>query len=142
MNEISLCFVDSNIWLYALIKSRYPQKTEIAKTIIKTKKIIISSQIINEISVNLIRKADFGESRIRDLILSFYKNYVVTDIDDDILITASQLREKHSFSFWDSIVVASALSSYATTLYSEDMQDGIIIDNRLKIVNPLKKPDS
>jgi len=58
------------------------------------------------------------------------------------LITASQLREKHSFSFWDSIVVASALSSYATTLYSEGMQDGMVIDNRLKIVNPLKKSNS
>ncbi len=88
---------------YAFIKSQKQPKTEIAKTIIKTNEIIISSQIINEISINLLRKANFEEPKIRELILSFYRNYVVIDIDSVILLKASKLREKHNFSFWDSL---------------------------------------
>ena len=103
MPESNTRFVDSNIWLYAFIKSQKQPKTEIAKTIIKTNEIIISSQIINEISINLLRKANFEEPKIRELILSFYRNYVVIDIDSVILLKASKLREKHNFSFWDSL---------------------------------------
>jgi predicted nucleic acid-binding protein len=48
------------------------------------------------------------------------------------------LREKYSLSFWDSIIVASALHSNCTVLASEDMQDGLKIDNMI-IDNIFKK---
>lgn len=40
------------------------------------------------------------------------------------------------FSFWDSLIVASAILGEASILYSEDMQVGLIIENALQIVNP------
>ncbi len=40
--------------------------------------------------------------------------------------------------FYDSLIVATALESECTILYSEDMQDGLLIENQLKIVNPFK----
>lgn len=40
--------------------------------------------------------------------------------------------------FYDSLIVASALESECTILYSEDMQPGLVIENQLKIVNPFK----
>ena len=40
------------------------------------------------------------------------------------------------FSYWDSIVVASALDCEADYLISEDMQDGFELENKLKIINP------
>jgi len=41
--------------------------------------------------------------------------------------------------FLDSnILVASALQSKCDTLWSEDMQDGIVIDGRLRIANPFR----
>ena len=49
---------------------------------------------------------------------------------------ASQIRDAHSFSFWDSIVAASALDCDANYLISEDMQSGFLLEDRLKIVNP------
>lgn len=61
-DEASLCFVDSNIWLYAFISNpEEEQKLETAKKIIQTKNIAISTQVINEVSVNLIKKAKFSE---------------------------------------------------------------------------------
>ena len=45
----------------------------------------------------------------------------------EIIYHASELREKYSFSFWDSHIIASALASQCGVLASEDMQDGLKI---------------
>jgi predicted nucleic acid-binding protein len=44
---------------------------------------------------------------------------------------AFTLRGKYSLSFWDSIIIASALNSNCNILASEDMQDGLKIDNMI-----------
>ena len=46
--------------------------------------------------------------------------------------------EAINLSFWDGLIVASALFGNANILYSEDMQDGLMIDNQLTIINPFK----
>jgi predicted nucleic acid-binding protein len=56
-----------------------------------------------------------------------------------LLLRASILRERFAFSFWDSTIVASALHAEASVLYSEDMQDGLVVENRVRIINPFKK---
>jgi predicted nucleic acid-binding protein len=45
--EAKLCFIDTNVWLYAFIQSQDQDKTVIAKTTIESSEIIISSQVIN-----------------------------------------------------------------------------------------------
>jgi predicted nucleic acid-binding protein len=52
------------------------------------------------------------------------------------LLQASQLRDRHSFSYWDSLIVASALAEGATVVYSEDMHSGLTVENQLQIINP------
>ncbi|MBL8092418.1 MAG: PIN domain-containing protein, partial [Anaerolineales bacterium] len=88
--------------------------------------------------VNLIKKADFSEEQISQLIEGFYEKYPIVEFDESILLTASQLRQEYSFSFWDSMVVACALTANAEILYSEDMQSGLVVRGTLKIINPLK----
>lgn len=44
--------------------------------------------------------------------------------------------ERNNFSFWDSLIIAAALESHCTMLYTEDLQYGQVIDGRLTIVNP------
>ena len=60
------------------------------------------------------------------------------EIDYQIIVIASELRISYNLSFWDSLIVASALSCGADTLYSEDMQDGLIVSEQLTIINPFK----
>ena len=59
----------------------------------------------------------------------------------DLLVVknASSLRQQYSFSFWDSLIIASALEAGVTLLYSEDMQDGILVAGTLEIINPFKE---
>lgn len=95
-------------------------------------------QVINEICVNLIKKAGFEEEQISKLIEAFYEKYPIIEMDEEILLDASLLRQEHAFSFWDSMVVACALAANAKILYSEDMQDGLVIRETLAIRNPLR----
>ena len=49
---------------------------------------------------------------------------------------ALAIAEKYGYKIYDALIAASALGGRCTTLYSEDMQDGQVIDGRLKIRNP------
>ena len=69
---------------------------------------------------------------------NFTMDVLVIQLDRNIILRASELRTQYSFSFWDSLIVASALASEANILYSEDMQDGLIISNQLTLINPFR----
>ena len=118
------CFVDTNIWLYAFIEGEDHQKTTRAKELLEASRtIIVSTQVINEVCVNLLKKAQFAEQ-------------MVIELNKTLLLKASALREQYTFSFWDSTIVSSALHAGASVLYSEDMQAGLVVENRVRIINP------
>ena len=52
--------------------------------------------------------------------------------------TGLALAERYGLSTWDAMIAASALHAGCDTLWSEDMQDGIVLDDRLRIVNPFR----
>lgn len=132
---INNVFVDSNVWLYALLKGQSEHKQHIAQHIIQSKNIIISVQIINEVCYQLYRNKTFSEEELKKLITGFYKKYQVIGLEQEILVGAADLRKNHKFSFWDSLIVACALKANCSILYSEDMQHGFMI-NQLEIINP------
>ncbi|HEX8891614.1 MAG TPA: PIN domain-containing protein [Pyrinomonadaceae bacterium] len=140
-NDSKLCFIDTNVWLYAFIQAQDQDKTAIAKTIIQSSEVAVSAQVINEVCVNLIKKAHLDEASIRNLIESFYSKYRVAGLSKLSFIKASELREQYSFSYWDSLIVSSALAEEATTMYSEDMHSGLLVENRLRIINPFIQPN-
>lgn len=132
------CFIDTNVWLYAFIRSDEAAKHVAAKHLVKTARIAVSFQVINELCVNLLKKTDLKESDIAGIISSFYNRYEVVESSQALLERASDLRSTSNFSYWDSLIVAAALMSEAKILYSEDMHDGLVVDRTLKIVNPFK----
>jgi predicted nucleic acid-binding protein len=130
------CFVDTNIWLYAFIEGEDSHKQARAKTIIQDNEVILSTQVVNEVCVNLLKKTQLTEPDIQALIGSFYSHYTVVELDQGILTKASALREQYHFSYWDSLIVASALAARCALLYTEDMQHGLQVENRLILQNP------
>ncbi len=132
-------FIDSNIWLYALIDTQQNSTKHIkAKNCLGTRsEIIISTQVVNEVCVNLIKKTNKDTSYISNFIRDFTASYEVIGQYKDDLILASTLRQNYHFSYWDSLIVASAMKSGCQVLYSEDMQDGLVVFEKLKIQNPL-----
>lgn len=139
MNDIDgPCFVDTNIWLYALVDSGDSSKTFVARDLLlnPARPILTSTQVINEVCVNLIRKAGVGEGAVRELTAAFFSRYEVLLTTETLLLEASRLRERHSLSYWDSLIIAAALQGKATTLFSEDMQHGLVVDGTLTLSNP------
>jgi predicted nucleic acid-binding protein len=133
-----LCFLDSNIWLYILMTDprntpeEEMRKRQIAIELTDNENVVISTQVINEVCSILSRKAGFNENQIREAIQEFYNGCVVVNINYETLIRASNLRSRYNFSFWDGLIVSSALEAEVSILYSEDMQDGLVIDNPIR----------
>lgn len=138
MNEASSgYFLDTNLWLYAFLETETGNdKQQIARSLINSQEVVVSTQVINEVCVNLIKKALLDEEKINQLIQDFYSRCRVVEFNQQVLLNASKLRQSYSLSFWDSLIVASALEAEVNVLYSEDMQHKLIIFEQLQIVNP------
>lgn len=54
----------------------------------------------------------------------------------DIHENAVRISERYGFQIYDGIVIASALEAGCDILYSEDLQDGQVIDGSLTVKNP------
>ncbi|WOD38925.1 PIN domain-containing protein [Nodosilinea sp. E11] len=130
------CFVDSNIWLYAFNRRQDEAKHQVSKAIVADPGLLVSTQVINEVCKNLLQKASFSETQISKVVIAFYKRCQVTHLFKATLLQASALRVRYQLSFWDSLICAAALDAEATILYSEDMQNGLKIENRLTVTNP------
>ena len=128
-------FIDSNIFLYAF------SDKDISKQIISAKIVnqsyTISTQVINEVSNNMIKKLNFSNNEIEMFISSCYIQYDVIDFSKDIFIKASVIRDKYNISYYDSLILSSAINSKCNILYSEDMQHKQKIED-LTIVNPFE----
>jgi predicted nucleic acid-binding protein len=135
----SLYFFDSNIWLYRLLidpecnEAEEIRKHNLAAALTSRENILITRQIINKVCSVLSKKAKISEIKIRQIIQEFYDGCLVIQLDRNIILRASELRNHYSFSFWDSLIVASALATDANILDSEDMQDRLIISNQLTL---------
>lgn len=134
-------FVDSNIFLYAFTKSdknkdeQEGKKHSIASQII-LKDIIISTQVINEVSSNMVKKFKFSNSDIREFVESCYARYSIVNFTEEMFTLACEIREKYNISYYDSLIVSAGLRADATVLYSEDMQHNLVINDKLTIINP------
>ena len=126
-------FVDSNIFLYAFTEAKH----EIASKII-LEDINISTQVINEVSSNMIRKFKFSNSEVKEFVESCYGRYNIINFSKELFSLASEIRENYNISYYDSMIVSAGLKANTTILYSEDMQDNLVVYNSLTIINPFK----
>lgn len=133
-------FVDSNVWLYALVlrpgeDDRHQQARSLVDAPVQR---TISEQVVAEVCVNLLSKGKLSEDRLLPIVESFYRRCHVIAPHLGVHQRANLLRQHHQFSYWDSLIIAAALEGDCTTLYSEDMHHGLVVDARLTIVNPFK----
>jgi predicted nucleic acid-binding protein len=98
--------------------------------------LVISTQIITETCAVLKRKTKISDRDILELVEELEDQCEIIYLSTTEIKEACRLREKYYFSYWDSLVIATALKSSADILYSEDMQHGLLISDRLKIINP------
>ncbi|MFM6846199.1 MAG: PIN domain-containing protein, partial [Dolichospermum sp.] len=52
------------------------------------------------------------------------------------VIQALEINAKYNYSYWDSLIIATALLSECSIIYSEDMHHNQLIENTVRIINP------
>lgn len=132
-------FLDTNVIVYAHDRSSGKKNTiatEIMEYLWDRKKGVISVQVMQEfyvcVTTKILKPLPLKVAR---KILEYLLNWNLIINDEYTTIKAINLQEKYRFSFWDSLIVQSAIQSQAYILFSEDLSDGQIIEN-VKIVNP------
>lgn len=82
------------------------------------------------------RKFSLSYSQIRDAVQEVSKGFPIILVSVNTIEMALNLAERYQYSYFDSLILASALEAGCQILYSEDLQDGQRIENQLTIVNP------
>jgi predicted nucleic acid-binding protein len=128
-------FYDSNVVLYLGVRST--TKAGLARALIESGG-HISAQVLNECTnvLRLKRKASWPETRTFLNELQMLLN--VWPVTTEIHQSGLRIAERYGFSIYDSFIVAAALAAECNTLWSEDLQHGMVVDGRLRIINPFR----
>ncbi len=127
-------FIDSNIVLYLL--SSDAAKADKAEQVLEAGG-CISVQVLNEVASVCLRKLKMQWQEVDAVLQAVKAACVVLPLTVDTHEKAVQIAKRFHLSFYDANIVASALTSGASILLSEDMQAGLLIDG-LQIQNPFQ----
>ena len=135
-------FIDTNLFVYAYLDTndkaqqiKHLNAIDSLEKFSKDNKIIISTQVLSEYYSALLK------NKINDQDIQHSANLLINSIEISPItkytITESYtIKNKYRYSYWDSLIITSALQAHCTTLYSEDMQHQQKIEGTLTIINP------
>ncbi len=129
-------FLDTNVLIYAVAKND-PRASK-AEALLASGG-IVSIQSLNEFVSVARRKLGMPWKDVKeflDLICILCPDPVPIPLDTHRGAVA--IAEKYGYSIYDALIVSAALESGCKTLYSEDLQDGQIINRLLTIRNPFR----
>ncbi len=126
--------LDSNVAIYAFTEEA--GKGVIARNVLERSD-FMSAQVLNEFVNVAKRKHKRSWPEIRPATERLRRAVPkILPIDEKSHVDALRIAERYQLGFYDALLVGVAMSGGARTLYSEDMQHGMTIDETLRIVNP------
>lgn len=126
-------FIDTNILIYAYNGG---EKGEKARQLIEQGN-VIAVQSLNEFAAVMRGRRQWPWDAIADAIA-----LLRTIFDEPVPLTLAihsdglRLAVRYQLAIYDSMLLAAALSADCSTFYSEDLADGLVIDDRLTVRNP------
>ena len=129
-------FFDTNILLYTI--GQNDTRTPTAEALVAGGG-VVSVQVLNELAAVAHRKLGMSWQDVTEAlgairILCPSPIPITSETHD----AALSLAVRHGYHIYDALIVAAALDADCTTLYSEDLRPGQIIDGRLTIRNPFE----
>ena len=140
---MALVFVDTNVFFSAR-DNRYPQKVRLSSSWIDwlgtRQSGVVNLQVVNEFTNIAFKKlpelAIESVFQAADLIAVWGES----PVEPETMLLARELRRRYRYSWWDCILLASAIELGCTHFLSEDLQDGQVIEDgagkTLTIVDP------
>jgi predicted nucleic acid-binding protein len=130
-------FIDTNVLLYLL--SADEARADRAEATLAGGG-VLSVQVLNEFASVALRKLGMSTGEIRETLTTVRAVCSVVPLSEETHELGLQIVERYGMSIYDAMVVASALLAGCDELLSEDLQDGQIIEGRLRIRNPFSGP--
>ncbi len=133
-------FVDTNILIYAhdrSMGSKHERARQLVERLWNSGQGVLSTQILQELCVNLRRKVARPPSleEIRHLVQDYLSWEIVVNTPESV-VQALEIEARYKISFWDALVLQAAEQSGAEVLYSEDLSGGRKY-GAIQVVNPL-----
>ncbi len=128
-------FFDTNVVVY--IASGDTAKADRTEAVIAAGG-AISVQVLNELTHVARRKMQMSWTDTHTLLTMLRRLLTVHPLTIETHETGLELAERYGFSTCDAMIAASALHAGCDTLWSEDMQHGMTLDEGLRIVNPFR----
>ncbi|HEX7329296.1 MAG TPA: PIN domain-containing protein [Casimicrobiaceae bacterium] len=130
-------FVDTNVFVYADdagAKAKRARAREVLSELIRERRAVVSTQVMQEYYVAATRKLGLSPARARERVERLRRLDTVV-VRPELILGAIDLHRLHRLSFWDALVVKAASASGCARLVSEDLNDGQTIDG-VTIVDP------
>ncbi|MDD5089966.1 MAG: PIN domain-containing protein [Candidatus Wallbacteria bacterium] len=128
-------FLDTNILIY-YVSSDPAKKTLARQIVLSNPDLVVSSQVIGEFVSVCKRKGIFPDQDTYRLAGEFMNLFTFVTIEKTTLEASFGISRKYGYSFYDSLILSTALENACSTLFTEDLQHGQQIEGSLKIVNP------
>lgn len=126
-------FIDTNVLLYLL--SANTTKADRAEAIVQAGG-LISVQVLNEMANVTRRKLAMSWMEINELLALIRSMCPAEPLTIETHDKGKLIAERYGICVYDAMIVAAALLAGCEILYSEDMQDGLLIDYQLRVCNP------
>jgi predicted nucleic acid-binding protein len=125
-------FVDTNVVVYGFGAG---SKSELALTILQDA--TISVQVLNEFANVCIRKLGHDRATLNRLISEIRSQVsAIAPVTEETHDLARRIVFRYQLGFYDSALLASALLADCDTFFSEDLHDGLVIEDQLTVRNP------
>lgn len=129
--------IDTNLWVYLYASNPKAKRCRVEEVIRKNfGKVVLSTQILGELYHVMTRKGFHTEASAREIIVRMVDTFPVLEIGTANFIEAINIHEMYGYTYWDSLVIATAVLGDCQTLYSEDMQHNQSVQERTLIINP------
>jgi predicted nucleic acid-binding protein len=125
-------FFDTNVLLYLLSKDM--AKADRAEVLLASGG-VVSVQVLNEFTSIASRKLAMTIPEIREILSTIRAMCIVKPLDIETHELGLDMAERYGFSIYDALIVAAAMRGGCSVLYTEDLQQGQVID-QLTIQNP------
>lgn len=129
--------LDTNLWVY-LYAQNVPDKQMPVKALVSAHfdSIVLTAQVLGELYHVLTRKKLTTTAVAREILLEMIKTFPVVEIDTVKVVMALDIHTRYGYSYWDSLILATATLHDCEIVYSEDMQHEQLIEDKVRIINP------
>jgi predicted nucleic acid-binding protein len=134
MSDNEKAFIDTNVFAYLYSRTE-PEKQKLAQESVDKYDCVVSTQVLNEFCNVCIRKLGKTVDEVQKALDE------ITDVCSVFIIKPEQakyalyLHKKYRYNFFDCLMLSAAIQTGCKYIFSEDMQDGQIIENSLIIKN-------